>query len=276
MSFGIPTRNGLGLGLLASTSLATTGEGFTPFVLFSGGESGAWFDPSDISTLYQDAAGTTPVTSTGQAVALMLDKSGRGNNATQSITLSRPIYRVDTNGFPYLEFDGSDDFMSTSAINFTSTNKMTLFAGVRKLTDAAVGSIMELSAAGIGTNGTIGVLAPSSATLPNYRTSSRGTAITSVASPNNYAAPNTAVLGVTSDIAAPLLTLRVNGAEVGASVATQGTGTYGNHAMFIGRRGGTSLPFNGRLYGLILRGAATTAALISQTETWLNQRTGAY
>ena len=24
--------------------------------------NGAWFDPSDMSTLYQDAAGTTPVT----------------------------------------------------------------------------------------------------------------------------------------------------------------------------------------------------------------------
>ena len=30
MSFGIPVRNGLGLGLLASTSLATRNVGFTP------------------------------------------------------------------------------------------------------------------------------------------------------------------------------------------------------------------------------------------------------
>lgn len=276
MSFGIPTRNGLGLGLLASTSLATTGEGFTPFVLFSGGENGAWFDPSDISTLYQDVAGTIPVTSTGQSVALMLDKSGRGNNATQGTALSQPIYRVDSSGRPYLELDGSDDFISTNAIDFTGTNKMTLFAGVRKLTDVAAGSIMELSATGIATNGTIGILAPNAAGQPNYRTSSRGTIVTSVASPNNYAAPNTAVLGVISDIAAPLLVLRVNGADVGSSIATQGTGTYGNHAMFIGRRGGATLPFNGRLYGLILLGAATTATLIEQTETWLNQRTGAY
>ena len=34
-----------------------------------------WYDPSDLTTLYQDAAGTTPVTAVEQAVGLMLDKS---------------------------------------------------------------------------------------------------------------------------------------------------------------------------------------------------------
>lgn len=36
---------------------------------------GAWFDPSDLSTLYQDASGTIPVTAVEQPVGLMLDKS---------------------------------------------------------------------------------------------------------------------------------------------------------------------------------------------------------
>ena len=52
--------------------------------------NGAWFDPSDLSTLFQDAAGTTPVTAVEQPVGLWLDKSGNGNHATQSITASRP------------------------------------------------------------------------------------------------------------------------------------------------------------------------------------------
>lgn len=37
--------------------------------------NGAWFDPSDMSTLYQDAAGTIPVTAVEQPVGLMLDKA---------------------------------------------------------------------------------------------------------------------------------------------------------------------------------------------------------
>lgn len=43
--------------------------------LFAKGEQGAWYDPSDLSTLYQDSAGTIPVTAVGQPVGLILDKS---------------------------------------------------------------------------------------------------------------------------------------------------------------------------------------------------------
>jgi len=43
--------------------------------LFASGEQGAWYDPSDLSTMFQDSAGTTPVTADGQPVGLILDKS---------------------------------------------------------------------------------------------------------------------------------------------------------------------------------------------------------
>ena len=43
--------------------------------LFASSEAGAWYGPSDIDTLFQDSAGTTPVTTAGQPVGLMLDKS---------------------------------------------------------------------------------------------------------------------------------------------------------------------------------------------------------
>jgi hypothetical protein len=78
---------GLGIGL---PFLSTHGSGFSPLSLFAAGEQGAWYDPSDLSTLFQDAAGTVPVTASGQPVGLMLDKSGRGNHATQVTAASRP------------------------------------------------------------------------------------------------------------------------------------------------------------------------------------------
>lgn len=43
--------------------------------LFANGEQGFAYDPNDLTTLYQDAAGTIPVTAAGQPVGLMLDKS---------------------------------------------------------------------------------------------------------------------------------------------------------------------------------------------------------
>jgi hypothetical protein len=49
--------------------------GFSPLKLFAASEQGVWYDPSDLTTLYQDSAGTTPVTAVEQPVGLVLDKS---------------------------------------------------------------------------------------------------------------------------------------------------------------------------------------------------------
>ena len=82
---------------------------WTPSRLFLSGEQGAWYDPSDLTTLFQNSAGTTPVTAVEQPVGLMLDKSGRGNHASQSTSASRPILRARYNLFTYSEqFDNPD------------------------------------------------------------------------------------------------------------------------------------------------------------------------
>lgn len=80
---------------------------FSPIQLFRNSVDGAWFDPSDLSTMFQDAAGTTPVTATGQSVALIRDKSGNGHHALQATSANRPTYQVDSSGLPYLAFSGS-------------------------------------------------------------------------------------------------------------------------------------------------------------------------
>lgn len=86
--------------------------------LFTNGEQGFAYDPNDLTTLYQDAAGTVPVTAAGQPVGLMKDKSGRNNHAYQTTSASRPILRknavTDAN---YLEFDGSDDYLIVAKEN---------------------------------------------------------------------------------------------------------------------------------------------------------------
>lgn len=89
---------------LTALSLALSrimgGGAWSPLSLFAAGEQGAWYDPSDLSTLYQDAAGTIPVTDVEQPVGLMLDKSGRGNHAFQGTTTpndKRPILSARVN-----------------------------------------------------------------------------------------------------------------------------------------------------------------------------------
>ena len=43
--------------------------------LFANNEQGFAYDPNDLTTMFQDAAGTVPVTGVGQTVGLLLDKS---------------------------------------------------------------------------------------------------------------------------------------------------------------------------------------------------------
>lgn len=269
-------RIGLGLGLSGGVSLIEPSEpeADSPLSLFAASEPGFWYDPSDISTLFQDAAGTTPVTAAGQSVGLMLDKSGRGNHATQSTSLSRPTYQIDSNGRGYLLFDGTDDSLVTGTIT-PGTDKAQVFAGVRKLSDAAPGTVVELSAS--GSTGSIGVFAPIGAVANNYGWRSRGTSGAQATSGSTFAAPITNVLTGIGEISTDTAILRVNGTQVATSAVDQGTGNYLAYPAYIGRRGGTSLPANIRLYQLIGRfGPNLTAEQIAQTEAWVNSKTGAY
>ena len=70
---------------------------FNPISWFLKGEQGAWYDPSDLTTLFQDSAGTTPVTAVEQPVGLMKDKSGRGNHAFQATAGNRPVLSARVN-----------------------------------------------------------------------------------------------------------------------------------------------------------------------------------
>lgn len=258
----------------AVSSLFANRGGFVPSRLFAAGEQGAWYDPSDWSTLYQDSAGTTPINAVEQPVGRILDKSGRGNHAYQTTSTSRPVLRQDAGGRYYLSFDGVDDFLVTNSIDFTSTDKMTVFAGVRKLSAATGAAVAEL---GPNTNTTpgVGLFAPSSVGLSDYAFTSRGAA-TAVAIASGFVAPTTNAMSGLSSISGDSAILRINGAQAAQSTADQGTGNYGNYPLYIGRRGGTTAPFTGHLYSLIVRGAQTSDTQVSQTETWVNGRTGAY
>ena len=428
---------------------------WSPISLFMSNEQGVWYDPSDFSTLFQDSAGTTPVTAVEQPVGLILDKSGRGNHATQATSASRPtlsarvnlltysedfsnaawskqrvrafgsgsvvnaianpidgavtadlvtedtatgakylvqttltvgqpytrfIYAktngrsialceagapvakfnlatgvvisgsgaainavgngwylckcsavagytnaginitqndgtdaytgdgtsgvyiwgaqletgstatryqsittatsYDTVGFPYyLKFDGVDDSLSTASIDFTSTDKMTVVAGVRKLSDAATGMIISTSTAAGGfelyTPGTAG---QTGYYYANKGTGNEGSSYSGTTS-GIGSSPISLVMTGKSNLAQTAVgsevNLRVNNVSY-PSAGTQSSGTFGNYPLYVGSRGGTTLPFNGHLYSLIVRGAQSTDSQIVSAESYVNSKTGAY
>jgi hypothetical protein len=397
----------MSLGLSLGLSLRSSALAFSPLSLFAAGEQGYWLDPSDFSTMFQDDAGSTPVTAVGQSVRRILDKSKGltrgpelvtnggpfsntagwstsgaslsvlnnklrvsataiggsatqtvatvagatyqvvvsnvdnvsgnawdvgfgsvfqpstsiiqaangmvslffvatsasttlflrtrgsasaivdfgfvsvrelpGNHFTQSNVANAPLLQVDSTGRHFLLFDGSDDFLQSAAnINPGAVDKAQVFAGVRKLSDAARGVVVESSTTVSGNTGTFALFAPDGAT-PTYSFFSRRSTTQGAVSGASFASPITNVIAGLSDIAAPSVILRINGTQSAINTSSQGAGNYDTHPHFIGRRGGTSLPFNGRLYQLITRfGANLSADQIAAAEAFVNQRTGAF
>lgn len=82
-----------------------------------------WLDATDITTLYQNSAGTSPVTNTGQNVAFWRDKSGN-NNFVSSVATS-PTY-------------DSGIINSRNALNFDTARKMRSFNAPAKSSTVTV------------------------------------------------------------------------------------------------------------------------------------------
>jgi len=386
--------------ILASQQPAFRGGGFSPASLFAASEPGVWFDPSDLTTMFQDSTGTAPVTASGQPVGLVFDKrigtrtqsfsdagvsfagtsgyaqrlvagvytfardaggsgtvligglvigkaylvslragaytgpiggsfairadilsmanaalrpaiiaagvytfffvaaatsfqirSGSvggaatisevsvldipGNHAIQATAASRPAYQVDGTGRGYLSFDGVDDSIQTNNVS-PEIDRAQLFTGIRKNSDATIAVVCELGSNSSAVDGSFALFAPVNPGVAQYVMRSRGT-LTGQRQQSGFPAGVNHVLYGFSDIAAPDLGFRVNRGNIFRTDQTQGTGNYLTHAIFIGRRAGASLPFNGRIYGLLLRfGPNLNDAQITAAETWMNQKTGAY
>jgi hypothetical protein len=268
---------GLGLSItqLAVRRLGEQVPQFSPANLFQSGENGAWYDPSDLSTLYQDAAGTIPVTANGQPVGLMLDKSGRNTHAIQTTSTARPTYQTDGT-LHWLNFDGVDDFLATLA-NTPGSNVAQIISGMR-VTGTGLGIVAEL-----GNDTTSGdlrtyVTGASNTFVAGLRgPSGTGGQATSARTPPYSAVFFANINGAGFNLNNQIL-LRTNGAD------DEGT-TFGGYPgvvsafstspLYIGRRTGTAFPLNGRIYGLIVRfGAELSADERDNSEAYLAGKSG--
>lgn len=103
----------------------------TPLPLTISGLWG-WWDTSDLTTLFQDDAGATPVTATNDPVGMWKDKSGSARNFIQSGASSiKPTYQGAGGG---ISFDGGD--------------YLTLYSQSTTFTAQTVLAVVKLEAAG--------------------------------------------------------------------------------------------------------------------------------
>lgn len=207
---------------------------------------------------------------------------GSTTTAYQKVVSKYEVTEAGKASLGVLYPDGIDDWMITPSINFSGTNKMTVWAGLQKMSDVAAGMLAELSsnAALVGNIGSFYLSAPN-LPLPSdrYGFFSRGSALavlgqTSLVS--NGSAPDVAILTALGDISSDVSSLSRNGVAGTNGTVDQGAGNYGNYPLYLFRRGGASLPYNGIFTGLIVRGAASSASQISNTNAFMNSKLGAY
>ena len=249
---------------------------FQPSMLFINGEYGVWYDAGDLSTLFQDTAGTIPVTTPGQTVALMKDKSGRGINATQSVLTNRPTYMVDPYGYGYLNFNGTSNFMVSGVINLSTTNKVTasvgLFVDPSKVT---AGAAICLGSNANSVNGTFLIGAPSSTADHSFYL--RGSSTLQARMPNAVVGDDvlTGLFDLGQSTKELQLIPRLSGV-VAPSIAWTGTtaggGNFSNQPLYIGSMGGASTFFQGHIYSIIVRGAQSSTLEVLQTEVYINSK----
>lgn len=89
---------------------------WTPQKEFEDTDQGVWYDPSDLSSMFQDYEGTIPVRDNGDPIGLILDKSGNNNHARQINPELRPIYQIVGN-VRTMYFNGVDSLLETNVID---------------------------------------------------------------------------------------------------------------------------------------------------------------
>lgn len=251
---------------------------WTPLLLFTGGARGGWWDPSDLSTLFQDTAGTVPVTAPGQAVALFRDKSGNGNDLTQTSPAARPVLQNDGIN-NYLQFSGNQYLLRAANIALAPQTDSWFSVAGAKFDDGLAGrSIYARSLAGA-----------SGGRYSNHRTGS-GTLIAFYDGPNNggvQVGPNDTniskrIVAATVDRVNGKVDERFDALSVGNLAFTPDSGTSRTSAFrfLMGAYNDSSdtgiiNPMNGRIYGLVLCfGEAINSNNRALAEVWMSDRCG--
>lgn len=223
-----------------------------------------------VSLTFTPSAASLTLTVSGSVTLAQLEL-GSTATAYQRVGTAFDVTEAGVSTVHYVQYDGTDDSFSTSSINFTATDKMSVFAGVRKLSDAAQGVLAELSATIVSNNGSFLLAAPDGATATFGFDSKGTTQVDAVAS--SLTAPITRLVTGLADIAGDTTTIRINGVQTDQDTGDQGTGNYGNYPLYIGRRNNATLPFNGRDYGVIIVGKTASASEIYSTESYLAANT---
>ena len=253
----------LGTGFGFTTLAERRKSAFTPAEL-----SGlvAWYDPSDLTTLYQDVAMTVPVTATGQSVAAMRDKSGHGYHLTQATASKRPLYKTDGT-LHWLESDGVDDELTiASRFGLAANPDLSVIAGMRWIGTKAQARVFGIGSGTGSLNGSCGTDGWAWRFDAGYASFGTNTVNTDVVA--TWMRQNATNFGASQ--------FWRNGVQRSLDTSSNASGLPSNTtAVFSMFQGGTSSTTfaNIRLYGLVL-GNFFDRTRAAQVEAWMARKSG--
>jgi hypothetical protein len=194
-----------------------------------------WMDAADITTMWQDSGGTTPVTATGQSVARWRDKS---INATVFTGASPVITYNSFNSLPSLNFATAGAGMATSSLTGTSGD-LTVFLVYRSPT--GVNTPMFVFGPVFAVPGSSLDFALVQANTPFAITNANANAGNIVTQNTNYgAAAGVQLLVAATVTAGGAVSLHTNGAAASTGSFTRSPRTTANFGTINGYNGFTT------------------------------------
>jgi hypothetical protein len=106
----------------------------------------SWYRLGDLTTLFQDTAGTSPVTTDAQEILRVDDKSGNGYHITEAT--NGPTYKENIQGGKGIaRFDGSDDILSNTSYPDFGDIFWSIIVSKRSTSASNIDVVFEASAA---------------------------------------------------------------------------------------------------------------------------------
>lgn len=120
----------------------------SPASYFTAGGKGAWFNPQSLATMFQDAAGTTPVTAVGDPIGRINSVYGTAY-ASQGTAGDRPVLGLDGEGYYFVDTTGGKSLTANFSPGLNSTSAHVHYAyrgwGSASITGATIDATYSIT-----------------------------------------------------------------------------------------------------------------------------------
>lgn len=233
-----------------------------------------FLDPSNLSSLYQDAGGGIPVSTDGQPVGLVQDQSNNGVDVSQATSAARPTYRTDGT-LHWLETDGVDDTLVSAPV-LDVANPVTMVIGYQIITATGSSRVNLAEISKSPTNGISAGIRPGIDRFQYYsRLSDEGVSATNLAGTTwgGHTPHVITVLATSGNIEA-----RLDGNVVLNTSQNLTSQSVSNQPLRVGLGAVTaSIPGAFKLFGLQVWSAGSTqptAIELAELESWMAAKMG--